>query len=180
MYRWKDFAHDALRQRWAIAGVADMWMTDQTPVVDSVYTFARPLETDQTKRLVHSWTPEVFETFYYGMPRDLWMEINGLDERADKWRTLPYDHFVNQAKAADIRLRVDARNCIDILNHRLWSPSELWNSMYKFGRPDEMAAAHPAPEVNAQSINGFVLWQHWAKVEGKTSHHHGVTGPCGY
>ena len=66
------------------------------------------------------WVAHDWETFYYGCPLEYWLEMNGLDERADHCHCWPVSSHIAQAKLAGWELGIDPSTSCFMIDHRIW------------------------------------------------------------
>lgn len=112
------------------------------------------------------WVPREFETFYFGAPLKFFLEINGVDERADHCHCWPVSSKIAQAKLLGYELLVEPSTACHMIDHRPWdSPDEpnpvggegLWRITHARSAPEE-------PEWTVPSPNPFNLKEERRKI----------------
>jgi glycosyltransferase involved in cell wall biosynthesis len=84
-------------------------------------------------KYIQQWNPWEYEGFYTGIPRNVMMKLNGLDENID-YPCEQANDFFERAKIAGYKLLVNLElNCL-MMDHRNWHPPDigddwLWHIM---------------------------------------------------
>jgi len=74
------------------------------------------------------WVGDPFEMFYFAVPYQVLVEINGFPECYDCSRD-QVTPFVERVKKVGGKLFTDRENVCEMIDHRKWNPSGLWHSL---------------------------------------------------
>lgn len=119
-----------------ITGAATIFSTPNPTKWKDIYSiWDNGINVIEHLRYHSQWTPEEYEGFYTGIPKDILVKLNGLDENID-YPPEQANDFFERAKASGYKLKVDPElNCY-MMDHRSWHPPDekddyLWH-IYRF------------------------------------------------
>ena len=174
---WEKHFKEIAGQKKMISGSAIMFDAPKPDLVDDVRTwdklnpilyYSNPYSIYQFQdgkqvplQAKWPWVPAEWETFYYGCPLDFWLEMNGLDERADHCHCWPVSSHIAQAKLSGWEMYIDPMTCVHMIDHRIWDSEMIepspWGPESGMWRIDHRTSLEKEPQWEVPSPNPFNL-----------------------
>lgn len=126
LWQWEYFRELHRGDRpWSMSGCAMEYFAPKPPDPEDIRTWPEVLPVHQTYGAPllagkKCWVPQDFETFYYGAETELFLQMNGLDERADHCHCWPLSSFVAQMRMMGVSLLVNQELTCYMIDHRVW------------------------------------------------------------
>lgn len=153
--QWKEVIFAYEYPRFLVSGSAILYSAPKPAHPGDIQTWDNVVD----MQIKWPWVPWEFETFYVAIPMQFFLEINGVDERADHCHAWPVSSKIKQAKRLQYPIGTKPEICCFMVDHREWETkdesNQVGNGLWKIGGEWRSMETEPVWEV--PSPNKFDL-----------------------